>query len=482
MKTVKKSVRLVPVIACAAWTLACSSSSSPATMKDSGLADTGIPKGDGGKKKTDAGMTKPDGGMTKPDGGMAKKDSGEPRDTGVTRDSGVDAHKTAVDASDAGPARHVLVTYDSTSSKTDPCTMFAVNLDTGAIDGQLSTTDTQAITDTSNAFAPFLLDQGEDKVVQINPTGWTASSTWSVALPGDAGGNYSDPYAVSVTADDHAFVIRYDTNLIDVLDVSSQGTGQPMSSIDLTSLAEPTGDGVVHAAAEVYVAASHLLYVALQNINLDTEGSYDGTYYTLCAGTSTVIAIDTMTHAVHSLGGTALGGGVTLQGYDPQIMTYDEAGGRLLLFNAGCSPSPTADGGAPGAAQQAGVEAVDLATNTSTVLLDTSTVTGFPASFAYVKPDVAVLGFQYPSAAYAWDPTKTTLGALLPNAPDLFDYDGNGNLVGAVIVPSSQDGGASTTSIVSMSLTTKVATTLQSNVISLGGTGYIASVGVWPRP
>jgi hypothetical protein len=66
------------------------------------------------------------------------------------------------------------------------------------------------------------------------------------------------------------------------------------------------------------------------------------------------------------------------------------------------------------------------------------------------------------------------------NAPQTFDYDGNGNLVGASVVYG--DAGAATTNIFSMPLATpNDITVLQSNVIDLGD-GYVASVGVWPRP
>jgi hypothetical protein len=209
-----------------------------------------------------------------------------------------------------------------------------------------------------------------------------------------------------------------------------------------------------------------------------------GNELTACQTTpSSVIAIDTMTNAVVSLGGTAPGGGIALSGFDPSGpagVVHDVAGNRLLIAEAGCNPAPTSDGGAPGAVKLRGVEQVDLTANTSKILLDASDQ-GFPGNLVYIDPTHAVLGFIYPvPAVFLWDPTSTTIGAQLMNAPQTFDYDGNGNLVGASVVYG--DAGAATTNIFSMPLATpNDITVLQSNVIDLGD-GYVASVGVWPRP
>jgi hypothetical protein len=414
---------------------ACSSGSTPNNGKDA--ASDGNPSKDAGNKKGDA----------------AGKDAG-------------------------APTRHLLVTYDGTS----PTTMFAWNLVTRTIDGKITTPDMQAISDTSNSIAPFLLNQTLDTIDRIDPSTWTVDGTWSVALPGDSGGAYSDPYAVVVASESQVYAIRYESNSIDVFDITTPADGgKSKAAVDLRSLVQSHDtDGNVEATAAAYVASSKLLYVVLGNIDTFATDDYMGSFDTICVQTtSSVIAIDTTTNTVVSLHGTAPGGGIALHGYDPTSMVYDAAGSRLLIFEAGCNPAPTSDGGAPGILQQRGVEEVDLKGNTSKILLDASNQ-GFPGNFVYVDPTHAVLGFIYPSpVAFRWDPTSTSLGAMLPNAPQAFDYDGNGNLVGASV--NYGDGGATTTDLVSTSLATGKRTTLKSNVIPLGS-GYVGSVGVWPRP
>jgi hypothetical protein len=408
------------------------------------------------------------------DGNTPKLDAAA--DSGAT-----DAGQKGNEAGAEGGAvtRHVLVTYDGTS----PTTMFAVDVATGAIDGKVTTLDTQAITDTTNSLAPFLLNQSLDTIDRIDPASWTVDGSWSVALPGDSGGAYSDPYAVVVASESQVYAIRYLSNVIDIFDMTKPADGGKRTGvIDLSSLVQPADkDGNVEATGAVYVASSKLLYVVLGNIDTYATDAYMGSFDTICVSTkSSVIAIDTVKNKVVTLGGAAPGGGIALEGYDPSSVVYDAKGSRLLVFEAGCNPAPTADGGPPGMIRQRGVEQVDLTSKTSKILLDAS-AQGFPGNLVYIDETHAAIGFIYPSyAAFAWDPTSTTLGASLPNAPQTFDYDGNGNLVGASV--DYGDGGTATTDILSMSLATGKVTTLQSNVIVLGGAGYVGSVGVWPRP
>ena len=376
------------------------------------------------------------------------------------------------------------MTYNGTANLASPTSVLAVNLATTAVDGTILSADSEAITDTSNASAPFLLDQDLDTVERIDPTTWMVDGTWSVPPVGDGG--TADPYAISVATETQVYVISYNKNGIDVFDLTKGADGgAPTTTISLASLLQAGDmDGAVEATAAAYVASTKRLYVVLGNLNLNNTLDYMGNYDTICASTtSTVIAIDTTTNALVSLGGTAPGGGITLKGYDPsgaQGLVYDAASSRLLVLEAGCNPAPTADAGAPGAVQQRGVEAVDLTSNTSTILLDASSQ-GFPGSFVYIDAHDAVVSFGYPVAtAYRWDPTTSTLGAALPNAPNVFDYDGAGNLVGASL--NYGDGGAPTTTIFSMSIASGTASTLQASPVALGTYAFISSVGVWPRP
>ena len=107
------------------------------------------------------------------------------KDTGKDVATGDDAHATP--DSNGATASHVLVTYNGTTSLATPTSVLAVNLATKAIDGTLLSADSEAITDTSNASAPFLLNQDLDTVERINPAGWTFDGSWSIPPVGEAG-------------------------------------------------------------------------------------------------------------------------------------------------------------------------------------------------------------------------------------------------------------------------------------------------------
>jgi hypothetical protein len=430
----------------------CSSSSSPTMMADAGQHHD---SGTGTKEDAKGGGT---------------KEAGGARDTGGT------PHKEA-GGGDAGSATHVLVTYAGT---TPGSTLVAVNLATKAVDGTLNSSDSDVITVSNNASAPFLLEQSEDQVVELEPAApWKAEGSWSVALTADTGQSDADPVAVLVTSDSQAYVARYDSNQLDIINLSEAvDGGKAMGTFDLSTLVQ-TGDddGLVDVQALVYVAATSRVYVVMAN---NAAYAYvNDTPYTLCGTTkATVTAIDTTGNALVNLDGTGKGGSIELVGADPTSVVYDPVGGRILVFEAGCSPAATTDGGTPGALQQAGVEAVDLSTSTSAMLLQSNSQ-GYPGNLVLIDSTHAVIGWSYPTIAYVWDPTMTSLGAALPNAPQLFDYDGHGNLVGANI--NYGDGGAGTTDIVSMSLATGDVTVLQANVLTVGNS-YIASVNTWPKP
>ncbi len=484
-----KTIRLVGGgVLGALLAVGCSSSSgAPLQEVDAGDAghgtDARTPKQDAAKSGVDGARDakKPTTDATKPVAD-ATSDVRAPTEAGGKPDAAKDARKPSHEAgsdaaADGGSStRHVLVTYNGAPTSTTSA-MFAVNLTTKAIDGTLNIAGTDSVTDTSNVRAPFLMNDQLDVIDCIDPTTWHIDGSWSVALPGDAGGNLSYPWAVVVASESQVYVVRNGSNVIDVLDTTTAPDGgKPTAQIDLSGLVQPNTQGAVGAAAAVYVPTSKLLYVVLQNV---APTFVDGDL--LRAPTvATVVAVDTTTNKLTSLGDAGPGGAIALHGYDPieEGTVYDAQNHRLLVFEAGCNAAPTTDGGAPGALTGRGVEEVDLTTSTSKILLEANGQ-GYPSNLVYIDEHDAVLGFSYPTAAFKWDPTTTTLGDPLPNAPQLFDYDGAGNLVGAVI--HYGDGGAAVTDIVSMSLGTGAVATLQSNVVNVNN-GWLASVGVWPRP
>lgn len=293
---------------------------------------------------------------------------------------------------------------------------------------------------------PFLIESSEDVVARLDPAQpWNIRSTWTVKLDDafDGGEPYADPVQVVVTAPNKAYVLRYNRNKIAVIDPSKDvEAGAPATSLDLGSLLQAgDGDGHVDMSGAIYDPARSRLYVALANIdlhNVDPQG-----FFQLCGTTeSTLVAIDTTTDNLVSLGGAGPGGGVVLGGVSPQIAGYggvifDAAGDRVLVLSTGCNDK-LGDGGT-GPLRGRIVEAVSLKSNSTQRLLDAN-AQDFPGQLAFVSPTQAIIqfGFAGYGKTYLWDPSQPTLGASLSIAPDVFDYDRKGSIVG----PGRSDGGA----------------------------------------
>jgi hypothetical protein len=122
------------------------------------------------------------------------------------------------------------------------------------------------------------------------------------------------------------------------------------------------------------------------------------------------------------------------------------------------------------------VEAVSLADGSTATLLDLNSA-AFPQAIFYVDSSHIILQLD---TAYAWDPTTTTLGPPIPNAPDTFDVDGNGNLVG-VTQNYGPDGGPTGTSVITVSSGDGGVTTLGQNPFSLTN-GFVSGAQLWPAP
>ena len=419
---------------------------------------------------------------TKTSGGQPNAvDGGTTPSTGTT-DGGNGHTMTNADAAAAGPER-LLVTY--AGSSTSETVVF--NVSTKAVDGRLSF-PSLGMTSSQNSMSPFLLEQVSDVVAELNAAQpWNVQSSWSTAMSDsvDGGAYYSDPVQVIVGSPKNAYILRYQRNNIAVFDPSSAADGgSPMSSVDLSSFVQAgDSDGLVEMTAGAYVASSNRLYVVLANINQDTE--VNGAV--ICSNeVSTVVAIDTTNNSVASLGGSGPKGSIALKYYNPISAAYDATGNRLIVVSAGCNASGSggADAGSLGTATRRGIEAVDLASGASTSLLDLDTATfpaGFvdlPSAFVYVDSTHAILQFDSTGqAVYNWNPTQTTVGVVIPNAPDVFAYDGNGNILGTRL-----DSTTMVTSVVSVAIATGASTTLATSLTSITGASYTASVDVWPHP
>jgi hypothetical protein len=366
-----------------------------------------------------------------------------------------------------------LVTLNNTTSSE----LVAVNLRTRAVDGRIGFPGFIGATYIDGE-DPWLLQQAVDVVAKLDrDEPWKVRGTFDVKLTDkpDGGDSYADPIAVVASAGTKAYVLRYTRNAIAVIAPQTERDGAaPVKTIDLSSLVSPLDkDGLVEMTSAVYVAAKKRLYVTLANVDKGTSlPPHDDLPCPVAGPVSTVVAIDTDTDALVSLGGTGPGGGIALSGYNVAFGArsfYDAAEDRLLVLTTGCGPFS--------ATQKRGIDEVKLATGAVKTLVNLSSQ-GFPSAFEpYGRKFLLGLGGQ----VFPWDPSKTTLEAAIPNAPSSFAFDGKDRLVGVRKGPST-DAGPGPLEIVRVPLEGDAGVeTLTVNPFT-NNDGFVGSVEVWPHP
>jgi hypothetical protein len=372
------------------------------------------------------------------------------------------------------PARLLLSASAATQSE-----LAVFGLQSAAVDGRITYAGSFGTTTTTSS-SPWLLEPTTDVVARLDPIQpWIVRSTWNVALSDatDAGVTtpYSYPDAVILGAGANAYVLRYTRNHIAVIDTSADvDGGVPSSTIDLSGQVQPGGDGYVEMTAGYFDPASNDAFILLGNINRSAVAS-DGSL--LCAGTNpTVVAIDTATNALVSLGDAGIHGAL-LQGYAPTLgpspMVYDPANDRLLVLESGCTMGE-GDGGL-GPVTRRGVEAVSLVDGSVTQLIDLTTQST-PRAIFYVDAHHVILQL---ATAFMWDPSSTMLGAAIPGAPAAFTVDGEGNLIG--VDPQLAADGGHGWNIISVDVADGGVTTLGQNPFILSS-GVVSGVQLWPSP
>jgi hypothetical protein len=423
-----------------------------------------------------------DAGTGKHDGALDASHDALRKDAATGSDATTEA---AIDGSAGGP-EHLLVTFGNGGMSE----LVAVNVATQAVDGRLQFNGVGATSALSSSSA-FLMEQDYDIVGRLDSTEpWTLDSTWNVRVPAtmDGGSIYAEPYSVVVQGPSKSYVLLYERNQIAVIDQAAGADGgTPVSTVDLSSFVQAgDSDGLVEMTAAAYVPSMARLYVVLANINQAEEAQYGGV---ICNGEyATVVAIDTTNDSVVNLGGSGPGGSIALTFAGPITAVYDPLEERLLVVGSGCYDKPAAGGTvAPASGIQRGVEQVALTSGQVTPLLSLDAIQfppGFvdmPTGFEYIDSSHAIIGFYSTGqAVYNWNPTTTALGANIPNAPDVFTYDGHGHLLGTRL--DTTDAGVQSLDVVSVSVSTGTWTSLGTNVTSLTGTTYVASVDVWPHP
>jgi hypothetical protein len=414
----------------------------------------------------------PSGSMTQPG----------PQTGGTTEPGPQTGGTTGLGCGDAtgAPQRLLLSMNNATTSE-----LAAFNVADKKVDGRLTYPGRIGLT-SSLGSDPYLLQQASDIVARLDAKRpWEILSSWNVAGDDgvDGGMPNANPATVVVPNCSEGYVLRFNRNKIAVIDTTKVAdAGVPERFIDLAPLLQANDeDGFVEMTSALYVPNKKRIYVLLGNIDLK-KVAQDG-FTALCADTKpSIIAIDTTTGQLAPLGGTAPGGGIALDGYNPPLGTplwYDAARDRLLVLSAGCNTDT--DGGVAGPIQKRRIEEVDLTTLQVKTLLSLDDK-GFPMGMIFVDGTRAAVTFF--GQSFFWNPSQTALGAEIPGGLDYGAYDGKGNLVGARA--TFLDGGPGPVEIVSVPLGDSGADA--SSVEKLGENpftnngGFLSGAEMWPRP
>ncbi|MBX3205994.1 MAG: hypothetical protein KF764_13060 [Labilithrix sp.] len=373
------------------------------------------------------------------------------------------------------PPRVLVVQGNFTGSE-----LAVVNLTTKAVDGRLSF-DGGYGTTAAVGTDPYLLGGESDLVTRLDAREpWKAVASWNVR--GDdkpaMGLDNANPVGVVQTACDKAYVLRFNRDRIAVIDPSRPASGAPTKFIDLAPLKQAGDPDVVEMTSAVYVPAKKRVYVLLGNSDLTKFVTAGGFTKLVCSTLKpSIIAIDVDTDEVVSLGGSAPGGGIALDGYNPPLgspLVYDAAFDRLLVLQAGCNED-LGDGGAGGMTRRR-VEQVDLATGAVKTLLSLDD-RGFPSSLAFASGEHAAVAFYFDG--YRWDPRQTALGDEIQGGIDLVARDGRGAFIGSRQI-TFLDGGAGPLQVLTVPPTDAGPSVVTEDPFSKPG-GYVAGIEAWPQ-
>lgn len=413
-----------------------------------------------------------------PDGGGDDGSAPDAGEDAAATDAGSDADTMPGCPATTGIPQRLLLVAGAANSE-----LASFNLTSKTTDGRLAFTSFGAV---AGGAGPYLLEQFNDRVVKLDRNEPSkAVASWNVKSDDriDGGPDYANPSGVFVPTCTKGYVLRYNRNRIAVIDTTQAADGgAPTSFIDLSDLKSAADtDGAIELVAAVHVASKNRLFVLVGNTDL-SKASPDGFSLFCTAAKPLIVAIDTTTDTVVSLGGTGPKGSIELPGYNPPVngnaLAYDPALERLVVLQAGCNADA---GGTPGAMQQREVDFVDLKTGQASVALALNDK-GFPTPLVYVDQDRAAVGFFGP--ANFWDPKATTLGAEIPGGLGSFAYAGDNKLVGARDVYQA-DGGKSI-EIVRVPFTAAATVDPQSveklgeNPFTDNSGFFLSNVAVWP--
>jgi hypothetical protein len=357
----------------------------------------------------------------------------------------------------------------------------AVNMTTKAVDGRLAFDGGYGMT-SSLGTDPYLLAEETDVVTRLDAREpWKAVASWDVRGDDGVDGGHANanPVGVVQTSCSKAYVLRFNRDRIAVIDPSQPAGGVPLRWIELAPLKQAGDPDTVEMTSAVYVPSKKRVYVLLGNADLTRFVTAGGFTKLLCSEMRpSIIAIDPDTDQIVSLGGSAPGGGIALDGYNPPLGTplvYDAALDRLLVLEGGCN-ADLGDGGA-GDMTRRRVEQVDLATGAVKTLLPLDD-RGFPSTLAFASDAAGAVAFYFDG--YRWDPRQPKLGDAIPGGMDLIASDGRGAFVGARQI-YLDDGGTGPLQVVAVPTTDAGPTVITEDPFSKPG-GYVSGIEAWPHP
>lgn len=336
-------------------------------------------------------------------------------------DSPVDA---PIDAQIPTIALLVASDYSTTAE------MIAVDVQQQTTLGHLLSDDQDSVVDANNGLG-FLLRRTVDEVQVLDSAQpWVVTHTIDVT----SGAGHSNPWAVVVPAHDKAYVVRYGSNVLSIINPS---TGANLGEIDLSAYVIDS-DGLVDAFGGVFDPSCGRVYIGLQRIDQLEWGTAPDYVHTCNDSHPAIVGIDTLTDSIIDLNGTEDGEALQLSSFNPWRMIWDDVSERIVLLSIGCA---SVDDGGISIRQRRGIEAIEPITGISSWLW-TSEALDRPADLIWISNQEAVVGIDDASFTrtwYAWNPSTTQLGPALSGVPNVPLWDGARGLVGLVFGSTGLD-------------------------------------------
>ncbi len=307
-----------------------------------------------------------------------------------------------------------------------------VNLHPDSVAGQLPVADQDSVPYASGGYG-FVLEHTLGKVIALDHAQpWMARTTIDINDSPDAAAYASNPRTVLVTTSTKAYVARYASNVIKIVDVAS---GTVIGSLDLTAFVAPDDtDGLVDVEDAAYDAATGHAYFLLQRINQFDYGPGPDYVGACLASHGEIVGVDVSNDSLLDLNGAAAGSAIDLLGDNPASLTLDLAGGRFIVPDSGCYQAQAPDAGSDGGPLPRlgrGIESVALSTGTPAWLYQTSDLDRL-SGLVWVDETHAFV--SQGSDWFAWNPSQTTLGSVVANFPQAPFYDG-ARIVGLAFGP-----------------------------------------------